>query len=1011
MSSKQKKIAIVDKDKCKPHKCNKECKNKCPVEKMGIECVTIETEISDIENIVISSKKNNKLKKSQLESSNKNQLKRKYAKINESTCTGCKICTNVCPFNAIKIIQLPSEIKGNIIHRYNKNGFRLYKLPIIKQNQVLGLLSPNGMGKCLDENQPVLLYNGEIKKAKDILITDTLMGDDSTPRHILSLTSGEDDMFEIIPSQGRSYKVNSQHILTILPIKPYIRISRKKKSYKVYWINYDKITSNTFKTKTEAKNFIKTINTNPIDMPVSDFINTTRLYKRYVYGYRVAVNFNNNDFSLPFDPYFLGYWLGNRHATESNMIILDAKILRKLNECLEKHDLILKKTEDEYKYSIQNLKDIKEKNHFEKILTDLNLVNNKHIPHIYKTCSRQNRLQLLSGLIDSNTLNGNIRLVMYNRNKILAEDIEYVSLSLGFVTIIKSSEEVGNPMYKISILGDILKELQLFSGKGFGVIYTKKPLLNNLKVKYIGKGRYHGFQISGNGRFLLSDFTVTHNSTILQILSKSIEPNFEIFDKKFEKKEILSKFKGTELHKYFSRLYNSELSTSVKHQHVELLIKYLSFKKLDPTIKTYLFEKSSYKEDDEFYKYVIETLELNNIYDSKVKTLSGGELQRVVCASTLLKKADVYIFDEPTNYLDIKQRLNVARLIRSLSKPNIYVIVIDHDISILDYLADYICILYGTPGAFGIVSNPIATANAINIYFDGYIPSENMRFRETAYSFKELNEIISSIEITNQKDEITSYVKYPKTDIIYPNFHLTIKEGNNIKEPSITIILGCNGSGKTSFINYIAKTLETTISCKPQYIDKIDQFKISGSYPTVDEFLNKEIQTSYYDDMFRSDVVKPLNIHEIKNRKLNQLSGGELQKVWLIYCLGKPSKIYLIDEPSSCLDCEQRVIVTKIIKKFMIHNKKIGFIVEHDLTMAVSLAQDYESNIIVMENVGERKFVSSEPLYFKEGINRFLKIMNVTIRTETVNNNNRPRINKINSTKDREQKLTSNYYL
>lgn len=219
-------------------------------------------------------------------------------------------------------------------------------------------------------------------------------------------------------------------------------------------------------------------------------------------------------------------------------------------------------------------------------------------------------------------------------------------------------------------------------------------------------------------------------TTVMQILSNKIKPNFEEFNKSFSSADIISQFKGNEMHKYMENLYNNDLQVVIKPQHVDQLIRYLTVKKQDPDVKSYLVEHSHYSEDDDIYKNVIEKLELDSIINYKVKTLSGGELQRLVCASIILKNADVYIFDEPTNFLDVKQRLKMAHLIRSLLNPNRYIIVIEHDLAILDYLSDYICLMYGKPGAYGVVSIPCSTANAINIFFDGYIPAENMRFRK-----------------------------------------------------------------------------------------------------------------------------------------------------------------------------------------------------------------------------------------------------------------------------------------
>lgn len=498
-------------------------------------------------------------------------------------------------------------------------------------------------------------------------------------------------------------------------------------------------------------------------------------------------------------------------------------------------------------------------------------------------------------------------------------------------------------------------------------------------------------------------------STVMQILTGKIKPNFEDFNNQLNSKQIIAQFKGTEMHKYMEKLYDNQLVISIKPQHVETLQKIIA---KDLIVSDYIKSKSSYEANDDWYKLVIDTLEISNISNSKISVLSGGELQRLICATTLLKKADVYVFDEPSNYLDVKQRLNVAHLIKSLSAPDRYVMVIEHDLTIMDFIVDYICILYGTAGAFGVVSDPHTTAEAINIYFDGYIPSENMRFRTEEYNLS----INSDDKIIVGKNKNTQQMVYENAKINYDGFELNIDAGSFASNSSITLVLGQNGMGKTTLINYFAKLFTSSMSYKPQYLN-FDKFvEKNGSFPTVQTFLYNNIQIAMTDAMFRTDVLKPLNIDSLKDHKLNELSGGEMQRVWITYCLGTPAYIYLIDEPSACLDVEQRVTVTKVIKRFILHNQKIAFIVEHDMMMAVSLTHNNEENSQVIfiekteydETNNKKICVANKPESFNVGINQFLKSMNITFRSQT--QNGRPRINKLGSAKDTEQKSSGKYY-
>ena len=498
-------------------------------------------------------------------------------------------------------------------------------------------------------------------------------------------------------------------------------------------------------------------------------------------------------------------------------------------------------------------------------------------------------------------------------------------------------------------------------------------------------------------------------STVVSILSNKLKPNFEKFDVGLTNDEIIKIFRGSEMHKYMTNLYENKFKVCNKVQHVDALINFLKSKNQNPTVIEYLNKKNEYDKFDSWYLNVVNVLELDKIMDSYVISLSGGELQRIVCASVLLSKADVYIFDEPTNFLDVRQRLNISNLIKGLQTPNNYIIVIEHDLAILDYISDYVCIMYGRPTAYGVVSKPLSTSNAINIYFDGYIPAENMRFRPNEYDIISLN-YSESTDIKFRNMSLT----YEQYKITYPNYELDIESGSFPIEGSINIVLGKNGTGKTTFINYIAKTLESTVSHKPQYLS-IEEFKESnGKYPTVHDFLIKNIKSSLFDEMFKSDVYRPLDIDSIKDRKLNELSGGEMQRFWIVYTLGKEAHIYLLDEPSACLDIEQRVIITKVIKRFLIHNKKVGFIVEHDMMMAVSFGCEPNTQTIIMEDNDSsgiiRKFKANSPTKFSQGINKFLQILNITFHTQTNSKHNRPRINKLNSQKDKEQKTKGVYY-
>ena len=491
-------------------------------------------------------------------------------------------------------------------------------------------------------------------------------------------------------------------------------------------------------------------------------------------------------------------------------------------------------------------------------------------------------------------------------------------------------------------------------------------------------------------------------STAIKILSGKIRPNFGQYTDQLSDADIIKKFRGSELQKYFTKLYNGEIKVAIKPQYVDLLAQ---------TIDGILGDILLLNVSKCSIPNILEILELDKLLNRKISDLSGGELQRFAIAYTISKEANVYIFDEPSSYLDVKQRVIMAKLIHSLCTPTNYVIVIEHDLSILDYLSDTVCCFYGTPSAYGVATIPFNVRDGINIYLDGYIPTENMRFREISFSFK--IQQIDDLEISKNN----AHFSYPSMIKNYNNkFELAIRSGG-FSQSEIIVLLGQNGTGKTSFIKMLAGITEPdsilsdennnntgpvelprfNVSYKPQIINP----KYTG---TVKELFYEKIKTAFLDPQFNTDVVKPLNMNGFLDNKLLEISGGELQRVALVLCLGKPADIYLIDEPSAYLDSEQRIIVSKIIKQFVMHNKKTAFVVEHDFVMSTYLA----SKVIVFGGTPSVKCVANAPEKIVIGMNSFLEELDITFRHDETTH--RPRINKINSVKDKEQKLVKKYF-
>ncbi len=469
-------------------------------------------------------------------------------------------------------------------------------------------------------------------------------------------------------------------------------------------------------------------------------------------------------------------------------------------------------------------------------------------------------------------------------------------------------------------------------------------------------------------------------TTLLKIFSGEIIPNFG--RNSSDKNNVLKTFKNTQLYDYFNNLYKGKIKVVHKIQHVDLIRKYVKGKVKD------VLERLGGNVDK-----VVEKLELKNVMERDVTILSGGELQRLAIAACLLKDYDVYIFDEPCSYLDVSQRLKIAKIIRELLKDEKTVIVVEHDLIFLDYIADNVVILYGKPGVYGIVSNPKSTREGINMYLEGYIKDENVRFRDAAIRFFERK------DLREEKPEI--YLRYTKIKKSYDGFSLEAESGE-FHKGEIIGILGPNSIGKTTFVRILAGELKqdfgdierkASVSYKPQYI-KLD------SDLTVEEFFKKIPK----DELFHTEIYKQLGIEDIRFKILRNLSGGELQRVAIAACLSKPADIYLIDEPSAYLDVEQRLNVAKIIRRIIEKRKALCFVVDHDLILI-----DYVSDkLIVFTGEPERRGYASKPLSMREGMNIFLKTLDITFRRDK--DTKRPRVNKPGSKMDRYQKKLGEYY-
>lgn len=473
-------------------------------------------------------------------------------------------------------------------------------------------------------------------------------------------------------------------------------------------------------------------------------------------------------------------------------------------------------------------------------------------------------------------------------------------------------------------------------------------------------------------------------TTALKILAGHIIPNLGDFEnEKPSYKEIVKYFRGNELQNFFEKLEKGKITLAYKLQNVDEINE-----KFKGTVKKLL---ETFDEKNQINE-ISEKLEISKIMNHNISKISGGELQRVAIAATMLRKANIYFFDEPSSYLDVRQRLRVAKLIREISE-NSSVIVVEHDLAVLDYLSDYINILYGVPGVYGVCSASKSVKNGINEFLEGYLKDENVKFRSKELKF--------AVNPPTHSEEKVAFLEYPAIEKKYKSFSLKTEPGT-LMQGEVLGILGPNAIGKTTFVKILAGVekpdntklnFKFKIAYKPQYLKPEEN-------TTVSDLFTDEIDM----ELFNSEIERRLDVKKLFDSQLTELSGGELQRVSVALTLSRNSDLILLDEPSAFIDIEDRLHIADAIKAVANIKNKVILVVDHDI-----LFQDYVSDrLIIFEGTPSQNGKANAPVEMHEGMNAFLKDMDITFRRDP--ETGRPRANKKDSVKDREQKQRGEYY-
>ncbi len=524
--------------------------------------------------------------------------------------------------------------------------------------------------------------------------------------------------------------------------------------------------------------------------------------------------------------------------------------------------------------------------------------------------------------------------------------------------------------------------------------------------RYISNGEKVGFQLFNlptlvPGRVSgLCGPNGIGKSTVLNILAGTLRPNFgDIHSSETEWTDVIRNLKENEMRDHFAALAQGTRKVAYKQQVLRVLFEQYAGRRVREILD------ATREVNDEFYEEIISSLDIDAIADRTLDQCSGGELQRFAIATILAKEADVYLVDEPCTFLDVKKRIKLAELLRRRATgfgagQACPMLVVDHDLAVLDYVSDVVHLFYGRPHQFGIVSNVMTTKKGINTYLDGYLQSENIEFRDKQIGFK---------RTTGGRQWSTAriFAEYGKITKTFDTFRLEIDPGT-IYTTEILCIVGENGCGKSTFAKILAGELAPDSGCDVPSRGAIVSYKpqyITADYNlTVKEFLAERSQNYDFSDAAIRLLYAPLGVDLLFDKKVADLSGGELQRAYICACLAKPADLFILDEPSAYLDVEERLHVGSIIRTVAKKANATAICIEHDIQIADAVAD----RVMLFTGQPGVHGRTIGPLDKRAGMNEFLKMLDVTFRRDE--KTGRARINKKNSQKDQAQRTSGQWW-